>query len=126
MATITSSAVLTKAVTAASTAASASSTVRATPQGGVLEGGNPSVYDPKNPIILFIIQVRPYIPQRGVAPHCTALRIIYESECPFTAPRRLDQRWKLTMFITAGWYYYHLLPNPALPSFQAPPASGHS
>ena len=30
---------------------------RATPQGGVLEGINPSKYDPKNPIILFIIQV---------------------------------------------------------------------
>ncbi|KAA6414298.1 MAG: K(+) H(+) antiporter 1 [Lasallia pustulata] len=46
--------VVTKTVTKAS--ASATSTVRATPQGGVLEGGNPSVYDPKNPIILFIIQ----------------------------------------------------------------------
>ncbi|KIX07737.1 uncharacterized protein Z518_02391 [Rhinocladiella mackenziei CBS 650.93] len=39
----------------ASTAAS-SSTNRATPQGGVFEGVNPSTYDPKNPIILFIIQ----------------------------------------------------------------------
>lgn len=29
---------------------------RATPQGGVLEGVDPSKYDPKNPIILFIIQ----------------------------------------------------------------------
>jgi hypothetical protein len=27
------------------------------PQGGVLEGSNPTVFDPKNPIILFIIQV---------------------------------------------------------------------
>ncbi|KAI9931416.1 K(+)/H(+) antiporter [Aspergillus wentii] len=36
--------------------ASASSTHRATPQGGILEGGNPSEYDPKNPIIIFIIQ----------------------------------------------------------------------
>ena len=33
-----------------------SSTLKATPQGGILEGSNPSVYDPKNPIILFIIQ----------------------------------------------------------------------
>lgn len=43
--------------TAASASASATS-VRATPQGGVLEGGNPTVYDSKNPIIIFIIQVR--------------------------------------------------------------------
>ncbi|TVY50456.1 K(+)/H(+) antiporter 1 [Lachnellula cervina] len=28
----------------------------ATPQGGILEGSNPTVYDKKNPIILFIIQ----------------------------------------------------------------------
>jgi hypothetical protein len=47
---------LTKTVTAAST--SATTTDRATPQGGILEGSNPSKYDPKNPIILFIIQVR--------------------------------------------------------------------
>ncbi|PKY07094.1 hypothetical protein P168DRAFT_231317 [Aspergillus campestris IBT 28561] len=26
------------------------------PQGGILEGGNPSEYDPKNPIVIFIIQ----------------------------------------------------------------------
>ncbi|RMZ86357.1 hypothetical protein DV736_g6419, partial [Chaetothyriales sp. CBS 134916] len=32
------------------------STVRATPQGGVFEGLNPTVYDPKNPLILFVIQ----------------------------------------------------------------------
>ncbi|KAF7587044.1 K(+)/H(+) antiporter [Aspergillus hancockii] len=32
------------------------STSRAAPQGGILEGGNPSVYDPKNPIVMFIIQ----------------------------------------------------------------------
>lgn len=46
---------VTKTVTAAS--ASASSTNRVTPQGGILEGENPTVYDPKNPIILFIVQV---------------------------------------------------------------------
>jgi hypothetical protein len=39
-------------------AASAMATVvKAPPQGGVLEGGNPVHFDPKNPIILFIIQV---------------------------------------------------------------------
>ncbi|KAK4547114.1 hypothetical protein LTR36_001335 [Oleoguttula mirabilis] len=54
MATITTTvtSVLTKTVASAS----ASSTVRAVPQGGILEGGNPSVYDKKNPIIIFIIQ----------------------------------------------------------------------
>ncbi|KAL4942303.1 hypothetical protein BDV06DRAFT_165629 [Aspergillus oleicola] len=29
---------------------------RAPPQGGILEGGNPSHYDPRNPIVIFIIQ----------------------------------------------------------------------
>jgi hypothetical protein len=46
---------ITKTVSAA---ASPSPSLRATPQGGILEHGNPTVYDPKNPIILFIIQVR--------------------------------------------------------------------
>ncbi|TVY64357.1 K(+)/H(+) antiporter [Lachnellula suecica] len=50
--------IITKVVTTTvSSAAAASATAdRATPQGGVLEGGNPSKYDLKNPIILFIIQ----------------------------------------------------------------------
>ncbi|KFY88436.1 hypothetical protein V500_06324, partial [Pseudogymnoascus sp. VKM F-4518 (FW-2643)] len=43
--------------TAAAAAAATSAGMRATPQGGILEGSNPSTYDPKNPIILFIIQV---------------------------------------------------------------------
>ena len=34
----------------------ANSTSRAAPQGGVFEHGNPTKYDPKNPIILFVIQ----------------------------------------------------------------------
>ncbi|KAF2229103.1 K(+)/H(+) antiporter 1 [Viridothelium virens] len=38
------------------TSSTASSTSRAKAQGGILEGGNPSVYDPTNPIIIFIIQ----------------------------------------------------------------------
>ncbi|KAI9830221.1 MAG: K(+)/H(+) antiporter [Phylliscum demangeonii] len=37
-------------------AAAAAATSRVVPQGGILEGGNPSQYDPKNPIVLFIIQ----------------------------------------------------------------------
>ncbi|KAL6898914.1 Sodium/hydrogen exchanger family domain-containing protein [Trichoderma evansii] len=39
------------------TSAAPTSTVRVAPQGGILEGGNPSVYDPKNPITIFIIQI---------------------------------------------------------------------
>lgn len=42
---------------AAAVAASSSAANRAPPQGGVLDGQNPTVYDPKNPIIVFIIQV---------------------------------------------------------------------
>lgn len=45
--------VVTKTVSSSTTA----STSRAAPQGGILEHGNPSIYDPKNPIIVFIIQV---------------------------------------------------------------------
>ncbi|GAB1214229.1 hypothetical protein ATERTT37_003390 [Aspergillus terreus] len=37
-------------------AASSNSTGDVPPQGGILEGGNPSHYDPKNPIVIFIIQ----------------------------------------------------------------------
>lgn len=33
-----------------------SNSTRVTPQGGILEGGNPTVYDSKNPIVLFVIQ----------------------------------------------------------------------
>ncbi|KAL7797379.1 Sodium/hydrogen exchanger family domain-containing protein [Trichoderma ceciliae] len=44
---------------ASTTAASAvpTSTVRVAPQGGILEGTNPTEYDPKNPLTIFIIQV---------------------------------------------------------------------
>lgn len=38
--------------------ATASSTARAKAQGGILEGENPTHYNPKDPIIIFIIQVR--------------------------------------------------------------------
>lgn len=54
MATATVTEFVTRTVNA--TAATGSSANRATPQGGVFEGVNPSHYDPKNPIILFIIQ----------------------------------------------------------------------
>lgn len=33
---------------------------RAPSQAGVIEGANPSVYNPKDPIIIFIIQVSSY------------------------------------------------------------------
>ncbi|KAK6387375.1 uncharacterized protein PV06_04981 [Exophiala oligosperma] len=54
MATATVTELITRTVNA--TTATSSSTNRATPQGGVFEHVNPTVYDPKNPIILFIIQ----------------------------------------------------------------------
>ncbi|RMZ75430.1 hypothetical protein DV737_g5286, partial [Chaetothyriales sp. CBS 132003] len=37
-------------------AATTTSTLRATPQGGIFEGLNPTVYDTKNPLVLFVIQ----------------------------------------------------------------------
>jgi hypothetical protein len=37
--------------------ATAASTARAKAQGGILEGENPTHYNPKDPIIIFIIQV---------------------------------------------------------------------
>lgn len=52
-----SSTVESASLTATLTSAIASSTNRAPPQGGVIEGANPSVYNPKDPIIIFIIQV---------------------------------------------------------------------
>lgn len=39
------------------TTATANSTNAVSPQGGILEGGNPTHYDSKNPLVLFIIQV---------------------------------------------------------------------
>ncbi|OCL11071.1 K(+)/H(+) antiporter 1 [Glonium stellatum] len=49
----TVTAVVTKTITAATTA---TGKTKVPPQGGILEGANPSTYDPKNPIIIFIIQ----------------------------------------------------------------------
>lgn len=53
MATATITDIVTKTLTATGTP---SSTLRAPNQGGIIEGGNPSEYDPKNPIIVFIYQ----------------------------------------------------------------------
>lgn len=47
-------------------AAATKSANKATPQGGVLEHVSPVQVDPKNPIILFIIQV-PFSPSTRVA-----------------------------------------------------------
>ena len=41
----------------ATTTTAASAAVTVPPQGGILEGGNPTEYDSKNPLVLFIIQV---------------------------------------------------------------------
>ena len=43
--------------TAASAASASPTGNRVAPQGGVIEGLNPTTYDAKNPIVLFIIQV---------------------------------------------------------------------
>ncbi|KAF2140997.1 uncharacterized protein K452DRAFT_229660 [Aplosporella prunicola CBS 121167] len=43
-------------LTSAAAAATATASNRATPQGGILEGSNPTHYNPKDPIIIFIIQ----------------------------------------------------------------------
>jgi Kef-type K+ transport system membrane component KefB len=59
MATVTAIATATvtsRITTTVFTSGTPTSTVRVAPQGGILEGGNPTIYDPKNPIILFIIQ----------------------------------------------------------------------
>ena len=55
MATTTTSEIL-SSVTSAAAEATASGD-RAPSQGGVIEGSNPSEYNPKEPIVLFIIQV---------------------------------------------------------------------
>ncbi|EXJ83646.1 hypothetical protein A1O1_07270 [Capronia coronata CBS 617.96] len=54
MATATVTEVITKTLQA--TTSPSASTVRATPQGGVFEHVNPTQYDPKNPLTLFVIQ----------------------------------------------------------------------
>ncbi|KAK8045325.1 hypothetical protein PG993_005349 [Apiospora rasikravindrae] len=56
MATTTVTAVLTTTAKAASSAASPTSTNRATPQGGILEGVLPNEYSASDPIKLFIVQ----------------------------------------------------------------------
>ncbi len=59
MATATITSLLATAATAATSSVAPKSTGgnRAPSQGGVIEGANPSVYNPKDPITMFIIQV---------------------------------------------------------------------
>lgn len=68
MATVTNAASIVASVvkTAAAAAATTTAAHRAPPQGGVIEGANPSVYNPKDPITMFIIQVR--LPDTPVKP----------------------------------------------------------
>jgi hypothetical protein len=47
--------------TLSTAAATASAALKAAPQGGIIEHQNPSTYDPKNPVIIFIIQARFHI-----------------------------------------------------------------
>ena len=58
MATLTTLTTASQALAAAAAAATSAGARRVPSQGGILEGANPSAYNPKNPIILFIIQVR--------------------------------------------------------------------
>lgn len=63
MATTTVTEMVTKTLSGtAGTAGTATGSSRAVPQGGVLENGNPAAFDPKNPIALFIVQVRIWQP----------------------------------------------------------------
>lgn len=56
MATTTLTQMVTKTISG--TGGTATSSGRVTAQGGVLEKGNPIHFDAKNPIMLFIVQVR--------------------------------------------------------------------
>lgn len=79
------------------TASTASSTSRAAAQGGILEGSNPSTYDPKNPIIIFIIQV--------------------SLKFAIPAPPKLT--------FLQGWHYPHLLSITSLSSLKDKAAPSH-
>lgn len=57
MATTTAATLLATALTSSSVAPKSTGGNRAPSQGGVIEGANPSVYNPKDPITMFIIQV---------------------------------------------------------------------
>ncbi len=58
MSSITSSLASATSSTTATPSATSSSGPRAKPQAGILDGQDPTVYSPTDPITLFIIQVR--------------------------------------------------------------------
>jgi hypothetical protein len=93
--TQTVTAVITKTLAVAST--TASSTGRATPQGGILEGANPAVYDAKNPLTLFIIQASICAPQG-----------------------------KKSLTACIGWYNHHDLPTTTHPTVENQATMSHS
>ncbi len=47
---------ITNLVTTTVTATTSTSTARAAAQAGIFEGANPTVYNPSQPIIIFIVQ----------------------------------------------------------------------
>ena len=140
--------VVTKTVTAASTAASATPSDRATPQGGILEGSNPSKYDPKNPIFLFIIQVssqssrwKTRVPREY---NSASSRSEFTDSMAIVRSRICDRRSAIptkenilefsvncftAMFFVltcdTGRNYHHLLPPPPLPPLEAATTSRH-
>ncbi len=74
-------------------------------QGGILEGANPSIYDPKNPIVMFIIQA---------------------SSTPLPAHSQTPGERELTWSLCSiGRYHHHLLSPPPLPPLQDSPAPCH-
>lgn len=111
MATATVTDFVTRTVNA--TQATSSSSDRAPPQGGVFEGANPTVYDPKNPIILFIIQA-------GIVIIFT--RIIHIPLAKFRQPRVIAE--VLTGIILGPsimgripGFTQHIFPTASMPAF---------
>ncbi len=92
--------VVTTTVAATAAASPTKSGTRAAHQGGILEGANPSEFNPKDPIIVFIIQVR--LPGASSPRGAKAL---------------------LTSRIRIGRHYHHLLPPPALSFVQTQTAT---
>ena len=89
-------------VTATITAKATTSTTpasRAASQDGIIGGANPSKFDPKNPIIVFIIQVE--------------YSLLNPGPCSHVLTRLVD------------WHHHHLHPPSPLPSVQDAPASCH-
>lgn len=86
---------VTATITAKATATSVADQ-RAASQGGIIEGENPSKYDSKNPIIIFIIQVS---------------RSICQAPSPLT--------------MRTGWHHHCLHPPPPFPSLQDAPTACH-